>query len=499
MRRLLIRADANPEMGTGHVMRCLALAQAWQDTGGEASFVVAYEMPKIEPRLIAEGFSVHHISAAPGSEEDAVQTDALAVSMKACFVVVDGYHFGSQYQRLIKGSGNRLLFIDDYGHAGSYCSDLVLNQNLYATEDLYKKREPFTQLLLGPSFVLLRREFNSWHGLSKKTPHAASKVLVTLGGSDPDNVTLKVIESLQSLAIGGIEVTAVVGGSNAHANRLEAAAKDSRIPLRLVRSATNMQELMAWADMAISSGGTTSWEMAFMGLPALIVVLAENQAAVAEKLEHAGAALNLGWHDELTCQKIRSAVENLMIDSEKRESISRRGQQLVDGFGANRVVDAIWEKIIHFRYAAEDDCELIYKWANDAEARAASFHPGIITLEEHRSWFHKKLMNPDCIFLISLDDAGTPIGEVRFDLEGDEAIMSINIGREFRGNGLASPIIHGSVNELFRRSSASRVNAFIKVQNLRSAKAFERAGFSRIEQKSMGENDAYHYLKTRNV
>ena len=266
---LVIRADADSRLGTGHVMRCLALAQAWQDAGGRALFLMAPAPPALKTRLLSEGMEVLALEHGSGSPEDARETAQLARSRGADWVVVDGYHFGADYQRLIKDSGLRLLCIDDYGHAAHYSADLVLNQNINATEELYPSREANTRLLLGTRYVLLRREFWPWRGWRREIPAVARKVLVTLGGGDPDNVTLKVIQALAQVEIEGLEAVVVVGAANPHLQELQAVVKDLPFPIRLESNVTNMPELMAWADVAITAGGSTCWESAFMGLPAL--------------------------------------------------------------------------------------------------------------------------------------------------------------------------------------------------------------------------------------
>jgi spore coat polysaccharide biosynthesis predicted glycosyltransferase SpsG len=136
---LVIRVDASTQMGTGHLMRCLALGQAWRDSGGHAIFAMAMEAPKLEMRLQAEGMEVIHLSARPGSDDDAIQTAHLARRRDASWIVADGYHFGANYQRTIKEAGLRLLFIDDDGQA-EHSADIVLNQNLHARRFLCQQR-----------------------------------------------------------------------------------------------------------------------------------------------------------------------------------------------------------------------------------------------------------------------------------------------------------------------------------------------------------------------
>jgi UDP-2,4-diacetamido-2,4,6-trideoxy-beta-L-altropyranose hydrolase len=210
-KNLVIRADAGTEIGTGHVMRCLALAQGWQDAGGHAIFAMATEVPNLEGRLKSEGVEVVHLAVKPGSSDDAIATGNLAREIGAAWVVVDGYRFTADYQRRIKDSEMRLLFVDDYGHTDRYYADVVLNQNRHAHEGLYVKREPHTRLLLGTHYALLRREFLRWQGWQREIPPVARRMLVTMGGGDPDNVTLKVILALNQMDLPELEVNVVVG------------------------------------------------------------------------------------------------------------------------------------------------------------------------------------------------------------------------------------------------------------------------------------------------
>ncbi len=129
---LLIRADASPDIGTGHVMRCMALAQAWQDAGGRALFAATSITPAIKNRLSLEWCELVAVSATAGSLQDAQETIGIAKSCGAEWIVVDGYHFGQEYQRDLKSAGRKVLFLDDYGHAQTYSADFVLNQNLSA-------------------------------------------------------------------------------------------------------------------------------------------------------------------------------------------------------------------------------------------------------------------------------------------------------------------------------------------------------------------------------
>src|ERR1700722_13563948 len=209
---LLVRADASSAIGSGHVMRCLALAKAWQNTGGRVSWLIAESIPFIDERLVGEGIHRSSVEVAPGTAVDAAQTVAAARGANPAWVVVDGYRFRPDYVRQLKSAGLHVLFFDDDGRFDSYASDVVLNQNVLANREMYEKREPYTRLLLGSEYVLLRPEFLA-EPRARAHPATVRKVLVTMGGSDSENVTRKVLLALLRLEA-GIEARIVTGSGN---------------------------------------------------------------------------------------------------------------------------------------------------------------------------------------------------------------------------------------------------------------------------------------------
>lgn len=336
---LIIRTDASAKIGTGHVMRCLALAQAIQDEGGEIIFVLATCTPNLESRLKAEGMQVVHLGVKVGSVQDARETSVLAQTFPCQWLVLDGYQFQGDYQRMIKDTGLSLLFIDDYSHAEHYYADFVLNQNVYAHEKLYQNRESYTKLLLGTRYALLRREFLQWLRWRREIPSMTKRILVTLGGADPDNVTLKIIQALRDLKIAGLEAIVVLGGTNPHCQHLKAVVEKSDVSVELRINVMNMPELMAWADIAVTAAGTTVWELAFMGVPSLVLILAENQRLTAQTLGGMGVVINLGWHSYVTVEKIKNELTLLCSCYKKRSQMTQKGSVLVDGKGSSRVLE----------------------------------------------------------------------------------------------------------------------------------------------------------------
>jgi len=166
-------------------------------------------------------------------------------------------------------------------------------------------------------------------------------VLVTMGGADPDNVTLKVITALQGLSMNGLEAVVTVGAGNRHDEALQSAVRGSHIPIHLEHATTNMPDLMAWADMAVSGGGTTTWELGFMGLPAIVVSLVDHQIPITESLAEGGIASNAGWYAALSEHGLATRLAELLNDSHARQLMSEQGKSAVDGEGSQRVVEQL--------------------------------------------------------------------------------------------------------------------------------------------------------------
>jgi|GEM_PF-317863 len=341
-KNLIIRVDASTQIGTGHLMRCLALAQAWKGDGGKVTFITACQSEGLLQRLREEEFDIHLLAHSYPDSGDWDYTKSILAAHPNAWVVLDGYHFDEVYQQRVKEAKHRLLVIDDMAHLKHYYADIVLNQNLHAKQLQYSC-EPYTRLLLGTHYVLLRREFLAWRGGKREIPEVARRVLVTLGGSDPENYTLKVLRALQKIDIPGLEATVVIGVSNPHADVLEAAVGQSRIPIRLISNATNMPELMAWADVAVSMAGTTTWELLFLGMPALFCILADNQYHIAQQVESQGVGKNLGQAENISVQSLVESITSLAKDFNLRAKISENARQIVDGQGGHRVLEALRE------------------------------------------------------------------------------------------------------------------------------------------------------------
>ena len=494
MKPLLIRADASPTIGTGHVMRCLALAQAWQDAGGHVTFL-STEVPRLlRERLNGENLPVSVLAEPCGSMADARHTANLAEEIDCEWVVVDGYGFGAEYQRELKHAGLKVFCVDDNPLAGPYVADIVLNQNLHAKEEDYGERASYTRLLLGPRYALLRREFFAWRQWRRIVAPTAQKVLLSMGGSDPDNVTSRMMCFLNEIGT-PLEIRVVVGPSNHHADMLMRVLKKSRHHAELVANPNEMAAHMAWADLGIVGAGSTVWELCLLGLPALLVELADNQCYVGPSLQRLGAVRHLGRGTGLSREEFKAAITEVLCTFPLRQEMSARARDVVDGYGSERA-KVFFEDDVRLRRANHGDCELVWKWANDPITRTASFASEPIAWNDHVKWFQRQVDGTDAILYIA-EKNGMPLGQVRFRIEAIEATVSISLNPTSRGQGLGWTILTLAVEELFSEKTVARVNAFVKPENERSLRLFPRAGFKDQGQTSIDGKIARYFVLER--
>jgi UDP-2,4-diacetamido-2,4,6-trideoxy-beta-L-altropyranose hydrolase len=493
---LFIRADANTRMGTGHVMRCMALGQAWQDAGGSVCFICAEIPDGLAERVKLEGFELIRLDVEKGSPEDLRRTIAVLKSSTtqqlnnsttptSQWLVTDGYHFDLGYQRGLRAAGIKLLLIDDYNHLPEYEADILLNQNIGAEEIDYRCN-PNCRKLLGTKYVMLRREFRTLERRERNFPDIGTRLLVTLGGADPDNVTLKVIEALKQLNLPELKVKVIVGPANPHSESLKKVVELSTFDLRLLTDVKDMSGLMIWADLAVSAAGSTCWEFCCLRVPFMTIILAENQARLATEMARCGIADCLGKKPSLNT--ISNKVQELATDIKKRVRCTELGKELVDGFGIDRVLYEpakeselnLFDGRLSLRSAVEKDMELFARWANDPSVRSNCYNTAPIPMNVHRAWFAEKLSSANTLMLV-LELDGVPVGQIRYDRRGEMADIGFSLDKAFRGLGLGQKIIEQSLGRAFSELEVNAVRAEVFSANTASRIAFVKTGFELLE------------------
>ncbi len=348
---LLLRTDAGFDIGTGHVMRLLALVEAWQEAQPPAAepaltiLLGCVPMPGLRKRLADAGVGVWDLMASHPDPGDLAALANLAAVFQPGWIVLDGYHFDPDYQAAVRALGIPVLVVDDIAQHSHYHASLLLNQNLGA-KGLHYAVDSDTRLLLEARYCLLRSELKR----ARNTPRAPSPsalehrslcLLITMGGSDPRGLTLLALEAVAAVGADW-EVLVVVRSTTPQLNALRQFA--ATLPnIALHEDVQDMGVLMNSADFALSASGTTAWELAALGVPALLVTVADNQIPIADVTAAVGFSINLGWWETLTVANLATALKSLAADDAQRARMRTAGQAVVDGEGAARVVQAMYE------------------------------------------------------------------------------------------------------------------------------------------------------------
>jgi len=324
----VFRTDASARIGAGHVMRCLTLADALNEHGWRCGFACGEETIDTVPAL---GRSNHRL----------VELDSISdIDM----LVVDHYGLDAVFEKSCRQSARRILVIDDLADRPHDC-DILLDQTFGRKAAEYANLVPADcTVLTGSKYALVRSMFASTRpqALERRAANGDIKrILVSLGSTDPDNVTSMVLKSLSGLAK-AVKIDVVLGSNAPHLSGVQALAETLPLDITVHVDCRDMAERNRIADLAIGAAGSSSWERCCLGLPTLMIVIADNQERIAVELDSAGAAINLGLSSAIGEQDITSAIENLMNNPEKLNDMSARAAALCDGRGAERVINEIY-------------------------------------------------------------------------------------------------------------------------------------------------------------
>jgi spore coat polysaccharide biosynthesis predicted glycosyltransferase SpsG len=454
-------------------MRCLALAEAWIAGGGPVT-LLSHDLPTaLRARAHAAGVE---LADRPGNRRDLGRR---AQELGASWVVLDDYHATLEEQASVSEASRPLLVIDDHGTLGRYLATVVLDQNLGARPGPYADCRPDTRLLLGTKYALLRRAFEPFRG-RRRSAGAVRSVLVALGGAPDQAVLLRLVEAVVAAVGPSVQVVVATG-------TLDRASIADAVERRGARPAPEeLAPAMAAADLAITAGGSTVWELAMLGVPSLIVAVATNQRPLASQLAAAGAALDMGWADDAASARVGRAVGDLVRDERQRASMVEAAQRLVDGYGADRTVMTLKQLALRVREASAADAEVLWAWANDPDTRSASFSPAAIAWADHVAWLERRLSDPRCRIYLADDEAG-PVGQVRFDDDGHgSAEVDVSVAPARRGERLASALIAAATERFVGEMPSAVPVAVVKQSNRRSLRSFVLAGYEEVGTTTVG-------------
>jgi UDP-2,4-diacetamido-2,4,6-trideoxy-beta-L-altropyranose hydrolase len=502
--KIVFRVDASIKIGSGHVMRCLTLAGELQSYGVEVQFICRAHSGNMIELIRGKEFSVHELPApesqesqpAPGADTESVYTLWLGTSQeqdtretieafqekRPDWLIIDHYALGQIWETQLRPYVRKIMVIDDLADRPHEC-DLLLDQNYFLDGDSrYNDLVPATcTKLLGPQYALLRPEFAKARKHLKTRTGKVQRVFVFFGGTDSDNLTGKAIEALSFPEFSHLDVDVVIGSHNPHRAKIERLVK-TRLRTTLHVQVGNIAELMGQADLALGAGGSTTWERLCLGLPSLVVTIAENQTPFTEYLHHEKYLTRLETPETLDIQKLRQALSDTVEKDSVNRVQSSKGMEIVSGDGASQVarflMQGISSKSWTIRHAVFADCEIFWYWANDLEVRSNAFNQDYISWEDHQEWFKQKLQDSETILLV-VESVSGPVGQVRFEGPEGRKEISYSIGRQYRGYSLGEKLLKMTIDNLDKK--VDLVVAEVKGSNIPSIKIFRKLGFKEEE------------------
>jgi len=497
-KNLIIRTDASVQIGTGHVMRCLTLADELRGRGAVIVFAcrefdgnlcdyieekgyVVYRLPvSNEQEYNIEGNLKHAAWLGADWQTDAMQVEKIIKDLDTPpdWLVVDHYALDERWERYLRPYVKKIMVIDDLADRPHNCN-LLLDQNFYENlESRYDGLVPaWCKKLLGPKYALLRPEFREARKNLRKRDGQVRRIMIFFGGSDPTNETAKVLEAICMLNRPDIAVDVIVGALNPHRKVIEQIASD--MPNCTCHfNVEDMAALMAGTDLAVGAGGITVWERCVLGLPSMVITVAENQEKTVADMAVSGYLLFLGRSEAVSVDSLYHALEIALQSPWLLISFARKTQFLVDGKGAKRVGQEMMPLEITLRMATMDDCEAIYKWRTAEETQKDSFNYRQISLDEHHKWFMESLENSNRQILIA-ELQGRSAGVLRYDIDGRLAVISIYTVPGIKEYGIGTQIIRtGSKWLRCHFHDVYKIQAKVFSENVVSKKAFVNAGYT---------------------
>lgn len=523
--KFVIRADASLQIGSGHVMRCLTLADLLQQNGHNVTFICREHDGHLADFIRQKGFDVqllaksnsenftknHAHSAWLGVSEtdDFAECQSILQQLKPDWLIIDHYAIGQVWERLAKQTlpNVKILAIDDLADRVHDC-EILLDQNFGRQAQDYQALVPHAllnshcQLLLGSRYTLLRDEFRTWRDIRLKRRKSITNpknILVNLGGVDNDNITLKILQSLNSFIQNSAKqfnVTVVMGKTAPHIASVQDFAKQANFLCHVIVNANNMAELMANADLAIGAAGSTTWERCCLGLPMVLIVLADNQKVIAEALAEKNVVKVV---DDIA--KLDAQLPVLLSElSEQYQRFSRKSAELVDGHGAKRVANwlaftqrfdnvAMWP-------ATTADTQRVWQWRNHTDVRQWMFGQDEIALAEHETWFGRQLNNPNVhlrIFTVN----GEPMGFVNVTQITVDKYQTLNLPKSIhnektanwgfylspdcpKGQGLGYALGVLAIAHVFNTTDIGKITAQVLAYNTASLALHRKLGFTEV-------------------
>ncbi len=517
--RVVFRVDASFDIGTGHIIRCLTLAEKLRESGADCFFISKAHEGHLINEVLQKGFKVYQLPAADSGfnhkgkhlahaswlgcdwKTDASQTEAILKNICPEWLIVDHYALDENWEKAVSRFYGKLMVIDDLADRRHEC-DLLLDQNLVDDKDSrYQcKVSENCMTLLGAEYALLQSIYEKLHHQVRFRQGRIGRILVFFGGADKHNLTGRIISVLIAFNRHDIEVDVVIAENSPFMKSVCEQVRGCE-HIFLHSGLSTLGHLMLKADLAIGAGGVSSWERLCLGLPTLVITMAENQIGIADYLFKQELIKWMGHYDNVCDQQVFRALGNLLDQGYVDESWSKRCWRLVDGKGVGRVCSLLMidsSTSLYARHVEMKDQTVLLKWANDQVTRRNSFSMKKITTDVHNKWFCDQIKKKeDSRIYIVETKVGLPIGSVRFERKELGWEIHFTLGSIYRGKGLSGVFLNVAITKFYSELGDVVLLARVKDQNESSKRLLIALGFQLMEQHD-SKIDGYNRYQLQN-
>lgn len=503
---VVFRVDAALHIGSGHVMRCLTLADELTLQGAKCLFICREFTGNLCSFIQDKGYDVLTLSVddinlvkidnqrvphehwlGVDYSTDALQTISILNNLNIAidWLIVDHYAIDIRWESLLRPYVKKIMLIDDLADR-QHDGDLLLDQTYGRKESDYRQLLTNScQYLLGAKYALLRREFLAYrksalnyydHDLLQDS---VNRIFISMGGVDHDNCTGFIIDRINELAISKNDELHIVMGKNAiWLNEIKQQLSKLKCRHFLHYNVKNIAQIMSNCNLAIGAGGTTTWERCCLGIPSIVITTADNQKMIATRLAELGTHWYVGTFSRLSTSVFKAALSHALFDKRCLQVMSRIARDICDGYGVRRVANVLTNHSIRFLLATEEDIKLLYEWRNHPTIRFSSFNTAEIDYEVHCRWMKSKLVDKNCKILLALNDKQQKIGCVRLDIVGNIATISIYLDPNQLSYGYGKIVLQNIPLWLQQNNIyVEAIRAQVKSDNYASISIFKQSGY----------------------
>ncbi len=488
---MIFRVDGSEEIGLGHMVRSLALADMLQKDF-QCEFAVRSPSRFVKDQINQGPF--HLLEFNPDS--NGLPSEELLAHVKSSdIVVLDGYQFSGTYLKLVKEKGCRIVCIDDLG--GEFLrADVVINHSPGALKQSYRTG-PFTRVLTGPQYALLRKEFLSAAGGARDIDEVCA-AFICFGGSDPNNLTVRALDAM--LEIEEVQDIHIVIGSAYHfahqlKDKIASVSSKKNVTLYHDIAAKELLDVMLASQLAVVPASSVCMEVICVGMGLILGTYVDNQKTMLAGCTDLDCCYSVGNYNEMSTAELTTHIRNYILSGKWKDHTANQ-KKIITGDSNTRLLRYLKELVIEdqivIRIARVEDMITYFNWANDPEVRKNSVQTAEIALDDHKQWFYNKISSLDSeLYYFELDNL--PMGQVRFDLAGNVFRIGFSIDKNFRKRGLGKIILQKAMKTLlFEYNKPLSLEAIVKPENDSSVKIFQGLDFDRAESVAL---DGKKYLR----